>query len=47
MLMDRSKLDKMLPFTFAELSDVNYFITDGPLPDELVQAAKKAEVKLL
>lgn len=47
MLMDRSKLDKMLPFTFAELSDINYFITDGPLPDGLVQAAKKAEVKLL
>ena len=44
---DRSKLDKMLPFTFAELSDINYFITDGPLPDGLVQAAKKAEVKLL
>lgn len=32
LLMDRSKLGRTLPFTFAELEDIDVFICDGPLP---------------
>ena len=46
MLMDRSKLGRTLPFTFAELEDIDVFICDGPLP-ELQAAAQAAHVQLV
>ena len=32
MLMDTSKLDKNLPYTFCRLSDIDILITDKPIP---------------
>lgn len=42
MLMDGAKLNRVLPYTFAQLSDLDYLITEqnpDALPPELIQAA--------
>lgn len=41
-LMDSSKLDKILPYTFADISDVNTIITDKTLPEDMTSKAKSA-----
>ena len=35
MLMDNSKIGRSLPFTFANLADIDLLICDSPLPQEL------------
>lgn len=45
-LADSSKLDKNLPYTFAQLSAVHTIITNGPVSEEFLQAAKEANVKI-
>lgn len=47
LLMDTSKVNKMLPFTFADLSDIDFIISDNPLPKDIVMAADKAGVSIL
>ncbi|OQA13544.1 MAG: hypothetical protein BWY62_01314 [Firmicutes bacterium ADurb.Bin356] len=47
MLMDKSKLDRSLPFTFATLKDIDMLITDSPLSFELMLEAKDANVEVL
>jgi DeoR/GlpR family transcriptional regulator of sugar metabolism len=32
MLLDSSKVGKNMPFTFAELSNINYLVVDGNFP---------------
>lgn len=46
-LMDRSKLDRTLPYTFANLQDVDTLVTDAPLPAEIAEAARQAGVKVI
>ena len=41
------KFTCLMPYTFAELSDVDYVISDTPVPESLVAAAKDAGVTLL
>ncbi|NLX69449.1 MAG: DeoR/GlpR transcriptional regulator [Clostridiales bacterium] len=41
LLMDVSKIDKNMPFTFATLSDVHILITDKQLPESIEQAARE------
>ena len=41
-LMDSSKLDKILPYTFAAISDINTIITDKELPSDITSQAKNA-----
>lgn len=41
MLMDKTKNDKTLPFTFCDMSDVDVLVTDAPLPDDLAKLAKE------
>lgn len=38
-LMDKSKLDKSLPYTFCKLEQVDVVITDATLPDEIIRQA--------
>lgn len=40
-LMDSTKLGRELPFGFASLSETDYFITDGNLPEEIIKEIKK------
>ena len=43
----RDKLSCLMPYTFAEFSDVDYLISDEPLPEEYVKAAQAAGVTVL
>ncbi len=46
-LMDASKLDKSLPYTFCKMEDINTIITDRDLPDELRRQADAAGVQIV
>ena len=43
----KEKLSCLMPYTFAELSDVDYLVTDEPIPEAFVTAARQAGVRLL
>jgi DeoR/GlpR family transcriptional regulator of sugar metabolism len=45
--MDSSKIGKILPFTFAKLTDFNYVINDGRLPEEFLDNAAYLGVEVL
>ena len=46
-LCTKQKLSCLMPYTFAKLEDVDYLISDEPMPESFVQAAEKAGIKLL
>ncbi len=46
-LMNRSKLDKNLPYTFANIGDVSTIITDGKLPDDIMEQAARSGVEVI
>ncbi len=43
----RDKLNCLMPYTFAKLQDVDYLISDVPMPENFVRAAQEAGLKLL
>ncbi len=45
-LMDTSKLDKSLPYTFCSIDELNTIITDAPLPQDIMSQAEAAGVKV-
>ncbi len=47
MLLDSSKVGKKTPYTFAELSDVDYFVVDKNFPKELRTAIENSGVKTI
>ncbi|MBR6918122.1 MAG: DeoR/GlpR transcriptional regulator [Clostridia bacterium] len=47
MLMDRTKIDRVLPFTFCSPGDVDVLVTDAPLPAEIEDAIVKSGVKIV
>ncbi len=47
MLMDKSKIDRVLPFTFCKLEDVDVIVTDAELPGEIKEAAERAGTKIV
>lgn len=47
MLMDSTKLDKNLPYTFAKLSNVDVLICDQPLPDVIIKEANKYDAVII
>lgn len=46
-LMDESKVDKSLPYTFATFDEADVLITSTPLPDELVRLAEEKNVRII
>jgi DeoR family transcriptional regulator, fructose operon transcriptional repressor len=44
LLMDASKVDKNMPFTFATLKEIDILISDKSLPDPVIKAAEKSGV---
>lgn len=46
-LMDSSKIDKSLPYTFGTLDIADVIITDTSLPDELVALAEEKNVRVI
>ncbi len=47
MLMDSTKMDKILPFTFCKLDDVDVIVTNAPLPEETQKLADNAGCKII
>ncbi len=47
MLLDSSKVGKKTPYTFAELSDVDYLVVDKSFPKDLKTAIENSGVKVL
>ncbi len=43
----KEKLSCLMPYTFATFSDIDYLITDAPMPPAFVQAAEDANVVML
>ncbi len=43
----KEKLSCLMPYTFAKLADVDYLISDEPMPESFVLAAREAGVQLL
>ncbi len=46
-MCSHEKFSCLMPYTYAELSDVDYLITDGVVPENFAQAAKAAHVTIL
>ncbi len=46
-LMNRSKLDKNLPYTFCSIDKVHTIITDGNLPDDISAIAAEHNVNIV
>jgi DeoR family fructose operon transcriptional repressor len=47
LLMDTTKLNNDLPYTFARLNNIHTWITDEPLPEDIQKAARQANVTVL
>ena len=47
MLMDGSKCDKSLPYTFCQMDQVHVIITDSPLPAAIDAAAREYGVRVI
>jgi len=43
----KEKMSCLMPYTFANLSDVDYIISDTPMPESFVAAAREAGVIML
>lgn len=46
-LLDNSKIDKNLPYTFANLEDVDILISDNYLPYEILKIAEERNIKII
>lgn len=46
-LLDTSKLDKSLPYTFCALENVSAIVTNGPLPGDIEDIADKNGVRII
>lgn len=47
MLMDSSKTDKVMPYTFAAFSDIDVLISDGKLPQKVKDEAFRLGITLM
>ena len=46
-MCSRDKLNCLMPYTFAHLKDVDYLISDEPMPESFAAAARAAGIRLL
>jgi DeoR/GlpR family transcriptional regulator of sugar metabolism len=47
MLMDTSKINKDMPFTYSTLNDIDIWICEKVLPEDLVNEAREQGVEIL
>jgi len=47
MLMDTSKFNKSMPFTFASLEDIDIMICESAIPQDIMEEAEKNGVKII
>ena len=46
-MCDRTKFSRLMPYTFAKFSDIDYLITDGDVPEPIKQSAIAEGVTIL
>jgi DeoR family transcriptional regulator of aga operon len=46
-MCSKEKFSCLMPYTFANLSEVDYLVTDGMLPEGFRSAADEVELKVL
>lgn len=46
-LCGTDKLKRLMPYTFAKISDVDYIISDEPMPEDFVKRCEEDGVKIL
>lgn len=46
-MCDNTKFSRLMPYTFAQFSDVDYLISDQAVPDGIAQTCKNADVIIL
>lgn len=46
-LCDHTKFSRLMPYTFASFSDVKYLVCDGPIPENIAQAAAQSGLTIL
>ena len=46
-LMDSTKMDKVLPFTFAQIEDIGVLVSDGGLNKDALRYAMGAGVEIV
>ncbi len=47
LLLDASKIDKSLPYTFCHLDQVHIIITNAPLPEDIAREAQRLGVRVI
>ena len=47
LLMDSSKYDRILPYTFAGIEDIDYLVSDSALPESVTELAKKHNTTII
>ena len=47
MLCDHAKFSRLMPYTFADFKNVDYLISDKPLPESIRKAAQEGGVRIL
>lgn len=47
LMCDHAKFSRLMPYTFAQFSDVDYLISDRAIPDAISQACKACRVTIL
>lgn len=47
LLMDHSKINFSMPYTFARLQNIHTLVVDQPLPDDLLKEARRARVRMV
>ena len=47
LMCGKEKFSYLMPYTFARLTDADYLITDGELPEGFLKAAENANLKIL
>ncbi|MEI6101464.1 MAG: DeoR/GlpR family DNA-binding transcription regulator [Eubacteriales bacterium] len=46
-LMDSGKVNKIMPFTYAYMEDIDVLVTDGEISDEVLSEAKRRNVTVI
>lgn len=46
-MCDKSKFSRLMPYTFARFSDVDYLVSDGPVPETIISEANTNGVTII
>jgi len=47
MLMDSKKIDKIMPFTFANMEDIDVLVSDDDLEEDIAREAKRKNIEII